>query len=238
MFSLVILINDFKHNLILFFEAGGKMIKIAPSILSADFSRLADEIKKVEKAGADLIHVDVMDGHFVPNITMGQPVVRSIRKVADLPLDVHLMIERPDRYLKEFVDAGSDRVSFHVEADTDVGWCISTLKQLGVKVGIALKPETPASEIRQYLDEIDFIMIMGVEPGFGGQRFMENVLPKITELRRAYKGEIEVDGGVNKETICKVVNAGANTLVAGNAVFGSNDPGKSVKELRELASKC
>lgn len=236
--TLVILINDFRHNLILFLDVGGKMIKIAPSILSADFSRLADEIGKVEKAGADMIHVDVMDGHFVPNITIGQPVVKSIRKITELPLDVHLMIEKPDRYLKEFVDVGSDRISFHIESNTDVSWCINTLKQLGVEVGVALKPETSVSELKPYLDELDFVMVMGVEPGFGGQKFMDSVLPKIGELKRIFKGEIEVDGGVNKETICKVVSAGATTLVAGNAVFGSNNPAKAVKELREVASKC
>ncbi|MCD6414490.1 MAG: ribulose-phosphate 3-epimerase [Candidatus Diapherotrites archaeon] len=214
------------------------MIKIAPSILSADFSRLADEIAEVEKAGADLIHVDVMDGCFVPNISIGQPVVRSIRKTTKLPLDVHLMIEKPDRYLKEFIDAGSDRITFHIEADTDVNWCINTLREFGVSVGIALRPETPISAIRQILDGIDIVLVMGVEPGFGGQRFMESVLPKISELRKFFKGEIEVDGGVNRETICQVINAGADTLVAGNAVFGSGDSGKAVKELKKLATKC
>lgn len=213
------------------------MIKIAPSILSADFGRLAEEIKTVEDAGADMIHVDVMDGHFVPNITIGQPVVKSIRKITDLPLDVHLMIQEPDKYLKEFAEAGADILTIHPEANTDLGWALQAMKDLGVKTGVALKPETPLKKIEDYLDDIEVVMIMTVKPGFGGQVFLPGSLTKLRELNQRFNGEIEVDGGINKNTLVDAVQAGANILVAGNAVFGSKHPGEALKELRKLADK-
>ena len=216
---------------------GGLLIKIAPSILSADFSRLAEEIKTVEDAGADMIHIDVMDGHFVPNITIGSLVVKSLRKTTDLPFDVHLMVEEPDRYIQDFADAGSNIITIHPEADTDVNWAIQAMKEFGVKAGIAIKPATQIKEIKEYLRDSDVVMIMSVEPGFGGQEFLPGTLEKIRELRKKYKGEIEIDGGINKKTVPLAIKAGVDILVAGNAIFGSSNPAKSLKELKKLASK-
>lgn len=213
------------------------MIKIAPSILSADFSRLADEIRLVEAAGADLIHVDVMDGHFVPNISIGQPVIKSIRKVTDLPLDVHLMIENPDTYLKSFIEAGSDIITIHPESKTDLRWAIDAMRDAGVKPGITLKPATQVSQVEKFLPGLDVVMIMSVEPGFGGQAFLEGTLDKVDELRKTFKGEIEIDGGINKETISLAAQAGVDICVAGTAVFGASDPAKAIRELKAIASE-
>jgi ribulose-phosphate 3-epimerase len=210
------------------------MVKIAPSILSADFTRLGQQIKTVEKAGAELIHVDVMDGHFVPNLSMGVPVVKSIRRVTSLPLDVHLMIQKPDEYARTFTEAGSDIITFHPETGVDVETTIQSITDYGARPGLALKPDTPIDSIKPFLDEIEVVMLMAVEPGFGGQKFNPSCLSKIKELSSIFDGEIEVDGGVNKETAGPAVKAGATILVAGSAVFKAKNPGKAVKELKKI----
>ena len=198
---------------------------IAPSILSADFSRLADEIQAVQKAGADWLHVDVMDGHFVPNLTIGAPVVRSLRKVTQIPLDVHLMIEKPERYVEDFAKAGADYLTIHVEASPDVKGVLEKIRALHVKPGITLRPRTPVQEILRFLPLVDLVLIMTVEPGFGGQSFMSDQVNKIRivreELRRlGSQALIEVDGGINAETAKQVRDA--DVLVAGNFVFSQN----------------
>jgi len=200
------------------------MVKIAASILSADFSRLGEEIKAAEKAGVELIHVDVMDGCFVPNISIGIPVVDSIRKVTKLPLDVHLMILDPLRYVKQFSDAGADYITVHAEACTNLEYIISSIRSLGKKPGVSINPQTPLSKLITVVDKIDLALLMSVEPGFGGQKFNENVLQKIIELRKIIDGkkikaEIEVDGGVNAKTAKSVAKAGADILVAGSALY-------------------
>ena len=212
------------------------MIKIAPSILSADFTRLGSEVKRVEEGGADLIHVDVMDGHFVPNISIGQPVVRSLRKVTKLPLDVHLMIGSPKKYVKDFVEAGSDIVTVHAEATNDLVALVREIADYSVKVGVSIKPRTSTTALDEVLDKVDLVLIMSVEPGFSGQEFMPEVLPKIEELARRFQGDIAVDGGINLRTAPLVVRAGANVLVAGSAIFGSNDPARAVRELKRIAN--
>lgn len=209
-----------------------KKILIAPSILAADFSTLEAEIYKAEKGGADMIHVDVMDGHFVPNITIGPLVVRSIRKVTKLPLDVHLMIEEPSKYIDAFRKAGSDIITIHVESKGNTGSLISCIKSFGIKAGISIRPKSSIDDIRNYLDEVDMVLIMTVEPGFGGQKFMGEVVPKIRELRSIYDGDIEVDGGMNANTAREVIEAGANIIVAGTAVFGNKDIKQAIKNLR------
>lgn len=197
---------------------------IAPSILSADFSNLDYEIQKVEKAGADWIHVDVMDGVFVPNITIGAPVVKCIRKSTKLPLDVHLMIIEPDKHLKDFKDAGADIITIHAEACTHLDRTLSYIKELGCKAGVSLNPHTPESCIKYVLDKIDLVLIMTVNPGFGGQKFISSVVPKISTVRKMFvennlNVDIEVDGGINTDTAPIVRSAGANVLVAGNAIY-------------------
>lgn len=216
-------------------EGERKRIRIAPSILSADFARLADEIKRVE-AVADLIHLDVMDGHFVPNITFGPPLVKSVRAVTDLYLDTHLMIEDPARYVGAFAEAGSDNITFHIEAIEEPQKIIELIREHKKDVGISLNPETPVDAILPYIDIVDMILFMSVSPGFGGQTFRREVLPKIEKIRSRAEGiYIEVDGGINKHTIKDVVKAGADTIVAGTAIFGAEDPAKAVLELREIA---
>lgn len=218
------------------------MKKIAPSILSADFSRLGDEVRAVATAGADYIHVDVMDGHFVPNITIGPPVVEAVRKVTDLPLDVHLMIETPDRYIPDFAKAGADIIVVHAEATVHLHRTIQLIKSLGKKAGVSLNPATPLSVLEYVLDELDLVLLMTVNPGFGGQSFIEACLPKIQALRamldrRGCDAELEVDGGVKIDNIDRIAHAGANVFVAGSAVFGSQDYEETIKELKRRAKE-
>ncbi|MGM0803342.1 MAG: ribulose-phosphate 3-epimerase [Bacillota bacterium] len=213
------------------------MIKIAPSILSADFSKLGDDIKAVEEAGADYIHVDVMDGHFVPNITIGPLVVQAIRPVTKLPLDVHLMIENPDRYIEEFAKAGADIISVHVEASPHLHRTVQLIKQHGVKAGVVINPATSVDSIRHILQDVDLVLLMTVNPGFGGQAFIESVVPKIKEVSDLVKTqglnvEIEVDGGVNPKTARLCVEAGANVLVAGSAIYGKKDLKGAIEAIR------
>jgi len=211
-----------------------KQIKIAPSILSANFAELGDEIKRVEEAGADMLHIDVMDGHFVPNITIGVPVVASIKKITNLPLDVHLMIENPERYIEAFKKAGADIITFHIEATKHAHRLVQEIKALGVKVGISINPATPISLIENIKDEVDMILVMSVNPGFGGQKFIEEVLTKISALSGS-KAEIQVDGGIGTDNIAKVVSAGADIIVAGASIFGAKSSANAVKELRRKA---
>ena len=214
------------------------MVKIAPSILSADFSRLGDEIKAVEDAGADWIHVDVMDGHFVPNITIGPPVIESIRKVTKLPLDVHLMIEHADCYIKSFAEAGADLLTVHVEACPHLNRTLQTIRELDVRAGVVLNPATPLSSLEEVLHEIDMVLLMSVNPGFSGQSFIPSVLDKASNLRDImshYEDEIEmqVDGGVRVDNAGKIKEAGASVLVAGSAIFNSKDYKKTIQQLRD-----
>lgn len=214
------------------------MKKIAPSILSADFSRLADEVRAVEKAGADVIHVDVMDGHFVPNITIGPLVVQGLRKLTSLPLDVHLMIENPERYVEVFSRAGSDWITIHAEVCPNLKRMIKKIRQLNVRPGIVLKPATPLKTLFPVLDDIDLVLIMSVNPGFGGQSFIPATLKKIERLRRIidqnnYSMEIEVDGGVKIENIREVSKAGADIFVLGTGIFKAKDYEEIIHKLRQ-----
>jgi ribulose-phosphate 3-epimerase len=215
------------------------MKQIAPSILSADFSRLGEEIKAVEKAGADLIHVDVMDGHYVPNITIGPGVVSSLRKATGLPFDVHLMIEDPDRYIDAFVDAGSNIITVHAEAVIHLHRTVQTIKEKGVKVGVSLNPSTPLACVEEILPDIDLLLIMTVNPGFGGQKFISGMLPKIRKARelaqtRGLKMAIEVDGGVTAENIGTLAEAGADIFVAGAAIFGSPSYSDTINRMKAI----
>jgi ribulose-phosphate 3-epimerase len=214
-------------------------IKISPSILSADFSILGDEIKSLEQAGADLIHVDVMDGHFVQNITMGPPIIKMIRKCTKLPFDVHLMISPVEKYIKAFADAGSDIITIHPEATDNLKRAVGTIKSLGKKAGVSLNPKTPISALMNVINDIDLILIMSVNPGFAGQSFMGEVLPKVTELRKLIndkklKIDIEIDGGINFETAPLAVKAGANILVSGTTIF-SGSLKDNIQKLRNCA---
>ena len=214
-------------------------IKISPSILSADFSILGDEIKNLEKAGADLIHVDVMDGHFIPNITMGPPIIKAIRKCTKLPFDVHLMISPVEKYIKAFADAGSDIITLHPEATDNLKRAIQTVKSFGKKAGVSLNPKTPISALMDVINDIDLILIMSVNPGFAGQSFMSEVLPKVSELRKMIndkklKIDIEIDGGINFETAPLAVKAGANILVSGTTIF-SGSLKDNIQKLRNCA---
>jgi ribulose-phosphate 3-epimerase len=218
-------------------------IMIAPSILSADFGCLAAEIKAVEEAGADVIHVDIMDGHFVPNMTIGPPVVAAVRKITGLPLDVHLMIEDPDRYLESFAEAGADWITVHVETCTHLHRTISRIKELGRKAGAVLNPATSLTTLDHMLAEVDLVMLMSVNPGFGGQSFIPFLLDKIRSLKRMIDERrlsvgIEVDGGIGPENVAEVAAAGANILVAGSAVYGRKDYGAIISELREKANRA
>jgi len=213
-------------------------MKIAPSILSADFGRLLDDVKRVEDAGADLLHVDVMDGHFVPNITIGPLVLEALKNRTTLPLDVHLMIEKPERFLKEFVRAGADHLSFHVEATDHTHRTVHAIKDEGVRAGIGLNPGTPLTAIEWILPDLDFVVIMSVNPGFGGQRFIPSALSKIQALRsmidaKGLKTLISVDGGINREIAKQVREAGADQIVAGSAIYGSTDIRQAIQDLRE-----
>lgn len=219
------------------------MVKIAPSILSADFSRLGEQVRLVEDAGVEYLHIDVMDGHFVPNITIGPLVVKALRPHSKLVFDVHLMIEHADKYVEEFVKAGADLISVHVEACPHLHRSIQNIKSLGVKAAVALNPATPLSSIEYVLDNLDMVLLMTVNPGFGGQAFIPEVLPKITALKemikqRGLNTEIQVDGGVNPELARKIVEAGATVLVAGSAVFGAQDVPQAVRKLRMSCENC
>ena len=214
------------------------MFEIAPSLLSADFARLAEEIDSVRAGGAKILHVDVMDGHFVPNITIGLPVVRSLRKATDLTIDTHLMIEDPGKYAAEFVKAGADMVSVHIEADPHLQRTLTSIQEAGAKAGVAINPATPIEILSEALPFADFILLMSVNPGFGGQKFIGTMLDKLRRLKemifaRGFSTLIEIDGGIGEENIADIAAAGANIVVAGSAVFGNRDPGESVKGLLE-----
>jgi len=218
-----------------------KKIQISPSILSADFSQLGNEIKKLEEAGADLIHVDVMDGHFVPNLTIGPPVIKALKKNCSIKFDVHLMISPVHKYIKAYSDAGADIITIHPEATEDLSASISKIKELKKKVGVSLNPETSVNVIKEYLNQIDLVLIMSVNPGFGGQKFMPEVLDKIRELKNIQKKknidfDIEIDGGINFENSKIAIKAGANILVSGTTIFKSNngDIKKNIDLLKSL----
>ena len=218
-----------------------KKIQISPSILSADFSRLGDDIKKLEESGADMIHVDVMDGHFVPNLTIGPPVIKSLRKYTKLPFDVHLMIDPVHKYIKDYSDAGADIITFHPEATKNILETINLIKSLNKKVGISLNPDTKVSAAEEHLDKIDLILIMSVHPGFGGQKFINDVVKKIENLDKIRKEKklnfkIEIDGGINFETSKIAINAGVDILVSGTTVFKENngDLKKNIKILKQI----
>ncbi len=215
------------------------MIKLAPSILSADFANLERDIKLVENAGAELLHIDVMDGHFVPNITIGAPVVKSLRKISNMVFDVHLMISRPEDYIADFVAAGADIITVHAEAATHLHRLIQMIKDKGVKAGVALNPATPLSILDYILEDLDMVLIMSVNPGFGGQKFIPSALDKVRLIRELaidmnLNIDIEVDGGVGLDNIAAVVGSGANILVAGSAIFNSKDPAATIKQMKEI----
>jgi ribulose-phosphate 3-epimerase len=219
------------------------LIELAPSILSADFARLAEDVRLAVDGGAALMHVDVMDGHFVPNITIGPPVVASLRKATEVPLDVHLMIENPDQYIPAFVDAGADWISVHQEACIHLHRTLDLIRSRSVQAGVVLNPATPVETIGEVLDMVDYVLVMSVNPGFGGQKFIRHSLTKIMKLamlrtERRLDFKIEVDGGVSLDTIGDVVRAGAEVLVAGNAVFGKGDARENVQKLLKAASEA
>jgi ribulose-phosphate 3-epimerase len=213
------------------------MIKIAPSILSADFAMLGDEIRKIEEAGADMVHIDVMDGHYVPNLTIGLPVIKSIRKITKLPFDVHLMIDNAEQYLEDYHAAGADIITVHVEAVKHIHRVLQSIHKLGIKAGVALNPGTPLCMVEPVLEDVDMILLMSVNPGFGGQSYIHSVTDKIRELRRMLNErnlntDIQVDGGVDAVTVKDVIEAGANVIVAGSAVYKAEDTREIISVLR------
>lgn len=215
------------------------MIKISPSMLSCDFSKMGKEAEEIAKSGADMLHLDVMDGHFVPNITFGAPVIKSIRHTSDIVFDVHLMISDPLKYAEDFVKAGADIVTFHIESNSDVKETIDKIKSLSCKVGLSVKPKTPIEEVFPYLEDVDMVLVMTVEPGFGGQSFMYDMMDKITVLKEKLQKigktiDIQVDGGINEQTVSVAAEVGANVFVAGSAVF-SGDYEKNISSLRRNA---
>jgi ribulose-phosphate 3-epimerase len=216
----------------------GRTIDIAPSILSADFSRLGEEIAAVERGGATILHVDVMDGHFVPNLTVGLPVVKSIAQATELPIDAHLMISEPGRYAQQFVEAGAKMVSVHVEADAHLHRTLTSIKSAGAQAGVVLNPATPIESLGEALQFADYVLVMSVNPGFGGQKFIPTSVDKVRRLRRMIEERkldtrIEIDGGIDLENIASVITAGAEIIVAGSAIFGAADPEAAVRGLRE-----
>ncbi len=216
---------------------------IAPSILASDFGRLAEEVRAVADGGADWIHIDVMDGHFVPNITIGPTIVEAVRKATDLPLDVHLMIEQPERYIESFVKAGANTVGVHAEACPHIHRTVAQIREAGARASVSLNPGTPADAVEPVLGDVDQVLIMTVNPGFGGQKFIRSTLPKVETLRRwiddrSLTVSLEVDGGIGTETIATVASAGADVFVAGTAIFGAPDYGEAIAALRGLASNA
>jgi ribulose-phosphate 3-epimerase len=216
----------------------GRTIDIAPSILSADFSRLGEEIAAVERGGATILHVDVMDGHFVPNLTVGLPVVKSIAQATELPIDAHLMISEPGRYAQQFVEAGAKMVSVHVEADAHLHRTLASIRSAGAQAGVVLNPATPIESLAEALQFADYVLVMSVNPGFGGQKFIPSSVDKVRRLRRMIEERkldtrIEIDGGIDLENIAMVITAGAEIIVAGSAIFGAADPEAAVRGLRE-----
>ena len=219
------------------------MIELAPSILSADFAHLADQVRLASEGGATVVHVDVMDGHFVPNITIGPPVVKSLRKFTNLPLDCHLMIENPDQYIPDFAESGADWISVHQEAVVHLNRTLHLIKSHNLQAGVALNPSTPVETLSEVLDLVDYVLVMSVNPGFGGQKFIPGALHKIRRLfdlrqQRGFNYRIEVDGGVALDTVAEVVRAGAEILVAGNAVFGKGDPKVNAQQLLKAATEA
>lgn len=213
------------------------MVKIAPSILSANFAKLGEEILDVERGGADYIHVDVMDGHFVPNITIGPLIVEAIRPITKLPLDVHLMIENPDQYIEAFAKAGADYITVHVEACPHLHRTIQLIKSFGIKAGVVMNPATPVASVQHIIEDVDMVLLMTVNPGFGGQKFIHSVLPKIAEVKELANRfnpdlEIEIDGGVNEETAKLCIEQGANVLVAGSAIYNQEDRAEAIRKIR------